>query len=161
MRSIIDARGSTAAAGAALLAGITLIAGSLLRVAYREPAVDVVSWTVAAPVKTQPAERTVAPKRVVRTEHVSTRVRPVALRVPAAGVPDSVGLSALDGLALPAPVLTSTSGSPPSQPEASNGLAAAATSVGDGLARGSQKAGMRTAGFFKRFGKKVAASFGR
>jgi hypothetical protein len=161
MRSAIDARGSTIAAGLALLAGIGLIAGSLFRVGQRAPSADVVSRTVPLTVEGHHVERTVAGKTVVRDSHARARVRPVAFPSPNSGVLEGVGTDALDDLALPPPTPASIGAPPAPQSETSGGLATAAADFGDGVARGSQKAGARTAAFFKRFGKKVAASFGR
>jgi hypothetical protein len=160
MRSAIDARGSTIAAAVALLAGIALIGGTLLRVGDRAPSVDVASLTIRAAAKTHPVEQTAARKAVDRESRVGKRATPVRVPYANAGAPDVIGLAA-DDLALPSPALTATGPTLHPQAEASGGLAAAATEFGDGLARGSQKAGARTAGFFKRFSKKVAASFGR
>lgn len=159
MRSAIDARGSTITAVVALLAGIALIAGSLLRAGHGARSVDVVSRTFVVPVQTPHVEQAAARTSVIRRAHVERRAMPLRFPSPDSGVPEAVGLTVLDDLAVPSAPSTSTL--PLSQPEKADGLATAAADFGDGLARGSQKAGARTAGFFKRFGRKVAASFGR
>ena len=163
MRSAIDARGSTIAATVALLAGISLIAGSLFRAGRSAPTVQVSSLLVPARVETHDVEQSAVRRVVVRDLQPRPRAAAVRFRFPSAnsGVPEGIGTTSLEDLALPSSAPPLMTAPPVPQPETSDGLATAAAEFADGLAHGSQKTGARTAAFFKRFGKKVATSFGR